>query len=39
MTSSETAQIRRKQSVFEVEPGGRPDLPIAAEQPLALERR
>jgi hypothetical protein len=23
----------------EIEPGGRPDLPIAAEQPLALERR
>jgi len=24
---------------FEIEPGGRPDLPIAAEQPLALEQR
>src|SRR5215469_4099168 len=24
---------------FEIHPGGRPDLPIAAEQPLALERR
>jgi hypothetical protein len=25
--------------VLEIEPGGRPDLPIAAEQPLALERQ